>query len=828
MNANERKELQRLLDDLNDIYKKIGERDFSLNVSQATIKDLENVKNLLSQAKRNATSLDSGFGSIATTIRGMLKEFSKVNSNTKDATQSMGKLERLTRKLYDHESGISKLSTNQLNTLKEKIDSERQSLNAVVRNLRKKKHLNETEQAIYNNLTRGLDIRKLTGKAIDNAIKSSEELDEVTSQTNKVLDNTQGILNRLGLRGYTDTFKSLKKDSRDYAESLKNGKEKLSDSEIKSRVLSKTLKDGAKVFSDEISKGFDILFVKTFKELLTSSEKIRAELSKTFALGLDQSQNLRNELAFAAKYSGDIYFNFERAAKALMSFNSLIKGSVKLTTDELQTMSQLTEILGYSNEEAAQLVTNAKLRGETSESYISKLKGELAIMQIQEGTALNLSTILGDIAKISVANELSMKAQGESLAYAAFQAGKLALSQAQIENIQSSLLNFQSSIEAEMEAELLTGRQLNLEAARRAALLGKQGDLAAEISRQVGTAAEFGKLNVIQQSALAKAFGLNREELAKSLKTQELLNGQFDTMADAKAHYNKLVKDGLKGEELREKFGNTLLHDQIHAQETQEKFKNAVIKLKDAMLPITNAFADILHKVTAALDAINEMPGIISTIGQAFMGIGIAKLFLRFSGLAKLFKSIPKSIKGIGAAAKSIFKGGGTAAAAAGGAGVKKGMGAVLKGGLKKIGGKMIPGVGLMFALNDFMEGDITGGVLNLIGGIASFFPGVGTAISAIMSGIDIGREVIGANKPEAKMAAGGIVTKPTRALIGEAGPEAVVPLHKLENMNGSKELKLLNLNIEKLIRIVEQGGDVYMDAAKVGKAISLASSRMG
>ena len=40
------------------------------------------------------------------------------------------------------------------------------------------------------------------------------------------------------------------------------------------------------------------------------------------------------------------------------------------------------------------------------------------------------------------------------------------------------------------------------------------------------------------------------------------------------------------------------------------------------------------------------------------------------------------------------------------------------------------------------------------------------------------------------KMANGGIVTKPTRALIGEAGPEAVVPL--------SKELKVDNSKMEK------------------------------
>ena len=38
------------------------------------------------------------------------------------------------------------------------------------------------------------------------------------------------------------------------------------------------------------------------------------------------------------------------------------------------------------------------------------------------------------------------------------------------------------------------------------------------------------------------------------------------------------------------------------------------------------------------------------------------------------------------------------------------------------------------------------------------------------------------------KLADGGIVSGPTRALIGEAGPEAVIPLHKLDSMIGGNQ----------------------------------------
>ena len=67
------------------------------------------------------------------------------------------------------------------------------------------------------------------------------------------------------------------------------------------------------------------------------------------------------------------------------------------------------------------------------------------------------------------------------------------------------LLDFEQSISAELEAELLTGKQLNLEKARLAALTGDYESLTEEINANVGDFSEFSKLNVLQQELLAKS-----------------------------------------------------------------------------------------------------------------------------------------------------------------------------------------------------------------------------------------------------------------------------------------------------------------------------------
>ena len=71
------------------------------------------------------------------------------------------------------------------------------------------------------------------------------------------------------------------------------------------------------------------------------------------------------------------------------------------------------------------------------------------------------------------------------LAKTLLNANRLGLSLAQVENIGGSLLDFESSISAEMEAELLTGQQLNLEKARTFALNNDIAGLTQEIAKQV-------------------------------------------------------------------------------------------------------------------------------------------------------------------------------------------------------------------------------------------------------------------------------------------------------------------------------------------------------
>lgn len=96
-------------------------------------------------------------------------------------------------------------------------------------------------------------------------------------------------------------------------------------------------------------------------------------------------------------------------------------------------------------------------------------------------------------------------------------------------------------------------------------------------------------------------------------------------------------------------------------------------------------------------------------------------------------------------------------------------------------------------------------------GSIGALFGGIGAVPGAAIGGaIGAGYGLI-----SNYLAEGGIVKSATRAVVGEAGPEAVIPLDKFYE------------KIDELITVIKQGGNVYLDGTKVGTAMAVSSYRL-
>jgi hypothetical protein len=447
-----------------------------------------------------------------------------------------------------------------------------------------------------------------------------------------------------------------------------------------------------------------------FTKAILDANQQTTELGKSLGISYKAATGIRQEFAAYSKASGDIFINTNRLIKAQTDLTDQLGIAVQYSGEELATFSKLTEIVGLTADEAGRLTKASAGAGMELQDYVANIRKSAFYAQQATGTHFTDKQILQDVSKLSAGILTKFQGNPKAIAEAVVQAKALGTNLEQIDRIGESLLNWESSISNELEAELITGRQLNLEKARYAALTGTQLDLEKEIGSQVGSLADFQQMNVIAQGSLAKAFGLSRDELADMLLKQEAISKYGSKAAELNAQQ-------LKDQQASGLSLDDYLKKQDQQRSIQEKFNDAVQKLQ-------GLFGDLVSGPLGIF--VNMISGLLeNTIAMSIVFGAIAGILTNkmLTGLASMIGQLTI------ATGLSITKAAADTASAE----------------AVTLGAATIP----------------------ILAGIAA----VGGAIYA-------------ANK----FANGGIVTSEiNNATIGEAGPEAIIPLNspKAANMLG-------------------------------------------
>ena len=310
--------------------------------------------------------------------------------------------------------------------------------------------------------------------------------------------------------------------------------------------------------NEELKKGKNLTAerVKELKdqnETLKSQTTVRGNISKKIKESLTTTNLM--QVAGAAILKGALATNKAQtefrqltgeSAENFTSFNTSLISSV----DQIKTLSALTKqfgfnanvafdqiniqeaaelevLMGLSAEEAGLLAFNAQISGENlKDGADNAVKGINPLFSQKQ--------ILSEISKLAPAITLAFGNSNEELAKAASKAKELGLNLSQVDKIADGLLNIESSIAAEFEAEVMTGKQLNFERARSLALNNDILGLTAEIASNTELTTAFSSGNRLQQEAIAAAIGLGKDELATMVQEQALLSEMSAEEIEAK------------------------------------------------------------------------------------------------------------------------------------------------------------------------------------------------------------------------------------------------------------------------------------------------------
>ena len=262
------------------------------------------------------------------------------------------------------------------------------------------------------------------------------------------------------------------------------------------------------------------------KEVFTTTK----ELGLTAGQGLSLANNTK-EAAVAAKLYGGSTQDALQAASAL---SKEAGGLQNVTSEAVTQATELSVRFGLGAENAAKLTK--------------------AMMDVTDGTTEGAAEMQSFVVDLAKANDVAPGAVLQDIAadtetFARFgaegakefiktsiAAKKLGIEMSSITAAATSLLNIEDSIAKQMEAEVLLGRQINLDAARQAAYQNDYLTLTKELAKQVGSVAEFNSMSAIEQQALADALGMSVADTRKMVENQDKLAGLSE---EALQHYKE-------------------------------------------------------------------------------------------------------------------------------------------------------------------------------------------------------------------------------------------------------------------------------------------------
>ena len=355
-------------------------------------------------------------------------------------------------------------------------------------------------------------------------LKAIEDLKAGTFQEGEIVNDLQTELEELGEEGAV-VFEKLKDSFGTFDEAIVKGGDDLEEAlTIEAKDLDgledmrKSLKKFSAIASSpELMGALAIgLVVKLFTDLASQANEVRRELG----LSVGESARLGTQISVLSKGFSLIGGDGQQLLEFVKGINTEFGSINELSFKTLINFGLLQLRTGLTGDSAAKLAKSIQdIQGgslETSLNMISTFES----MSRTAGVAPK--AILEDIAQNTEMFAKFAKDGGKNIAKAALAAKKLGLELSAVDKIAESLLDFESSIEAQMEAQVLLGRQINLDKARELALSGNLEGVLEEVKRQVGGAAEFARLNVVQRKALAASVGLEVSEMNKLVNQHNL------------------------------------------------------------------------------------------------------------------------------------------------------------------------------------------------------------------------------------------------------------------------------------------------------------------
>ena len=426
-----------------------------------------------------------------------------------------------------------------------------------------------------------------------------------------LVGGTGALMERLGMRSgiFNEAMDDATTEMRTMAKEMGTNVTFMNKLLVAGTGVSRVMKGFGKALLDPTAIGLKLLEV--FMKLNKQSVEI-SRLTGQSAAHFDTSVGSAASMIDQMEVVADLTKQTGMSAQAAFSREN-IQGAANLKVE-----------MGLAADEAGNLAIMAQTSGTNVDDLTDSIVESTNEFNGTNRTAVAHGVILRDVAKASEGIRASFGGSTKELVAAAGAARKLGMEIGELDSIAGSLLDFESSIQNELEAQLLTGNRINMNKARELAMSNELGKLGDELFKNSASLAEFGDMNRFAQEAQAKALGMTRDQLAK-------------------VAYQRAINLEMSDEEIKNATG--IEASDMRRIEAQENFAKALEKIAAALAPILNFVSNIIS---------------IPWVPQILLGaVAVGKLGGNFKSMFKTatggFKSMITGIKKAGGLMGSVF-----------------------------------------------------------------------------------------------------------------------------------------------------------------------------
>jgi hypothetical protein len=628
-----------LKESIKELDKTLGSYDKILARVATLNKDTVNTKEINSAIKRTIESRYTNEEKLADLQKKLNETQQKqaetyLLANNRIAELETKKLELNIKNKKKREDAIRDIETEILqNEQLKKNGEERLNIDQLVfTEAKKKKDLDDKALEI-------LGKELIEEKKIEKSIGSAGALAKIFGQNLNVGEETYGkmVEKARELEKTNASFKSLKVLIFGAKTAIKEG---LKDPLI---GVGMVMKANNAIFSGLKSVfGFIVNITKKVLDIITGWNGKIFEFGKNLGVGERDSRRMMNHFLNMSNASGPLLIRTSKLAEAFTSMTESLGFMAPMNSEMLTTATLLQRQFGFTAEHIQSINELQALSGKSFKETYDTVNG---VSKAEGGRLKFMMTerqVMGEISKVSSLVLLNFKGNIPALTSAVVQSKKLGMSLNEVAATTNGFLDFESSISKEFEAQLLTGKDLNLQTLRRLALNHDTKGMMDEIGKRIPSMLAFEKMNTIERQSYAEAMNMSEESMAEIIKKQEI-NNKLGTQgaADGAAAYEMLKKRGLTHSEIIQKMKEE--GAQTYATQSITERWNALIeRIQDTigqmaegpLGKIVNQFITIISKAGFFEKVMVKIKSVIGSIAEFFKDLpGRIQQMLKISAI---------------------------------------------------------------------------------------------------------------------------------------------------------------------------------------------------